>query len=70
MGKKNREMRLQNEWLKNYSGESTGIIISLVGELAKHKCEIPEPLKVRIQRLKAATDLWNEIQRNKDVFVP
>lgn len=68
MGKKSRETKLTNEWLNNYAKESTGIILDLLGWIGEPG--VPPKLAKRIQRLKAASALWDEIQRKRDVFVP
>ena len=70
MGRRSRDIRLHNEWLTNYAKESTGIIMALLAELAKDGKALPEALTTRIKRLRAAGALWDEIQKNKDKFVP
>lgn len=66
MGKKNRNLRLDNEWKHNYCKEATGIII----DLAKLVQNMPDDLKRRINRLKAASAIYDQIQKNSEVFIP
>lgn len=66
LGRKSRDRRVELEWLHNYGREATGIII----DLCKLVPELPEDVKKRINRLKMASALWDEIKRKKEVFVP
>jgi hypothetical protein len=69
MGKHSRNLRLDNEWKGNYCAEATGIIVDLVNALGGHQKLSPELLR-RINRLKAASKLYDELIRQRNVFVP
>lgn len=69
MGRKNRDLKLELEWLQKYGKEATGIIMDLllfIGPISP----IPTALDQRVKRLKAASAIWDEIRKQKDVFVP
>ncbi len=68
MGRKNRELKLKSEWLNNYCKEATGIIIDCLNVIQDDVRN--ESIVKRIKRLKAASAVWDEIQKNKDKFVP
>lgn len=67
MGKRNRRIKLTNEWLNNYAKEATGIIISLVAEARKGMILLPGPLLTRIARLEAASTIWDAINKKENI---